>query len=182
MYDHDYWCDEQIVETLEELKKHLYFAHIHERKEIENYLLVPVILERTLKTLILDRNRKTGSSIKIDESLTDILGSLTSSHKISLQGQYVGKYMEFKRSTGSTEDQSTLSAQALQLFESQWNDLNLRMKIVGGKQILKDIRTYISNKWSVTLTDIRIIDEFHESEIPEDMKILIQKIEEYRLV
>ena len=105
---------------------------------------------------------------------------ITSTYKIELQSQYIEKYVEYMKSKGCSEDRSTLTAKILHNFENQWNVIDNRMKIVGGKQVLKDIRSYVSEKWSVTLTDIRIIDEFKESKIPEDMKNLIQMLETYR--
>lgn len=180
VYDHDFWCDEQVLETLTELKKHLVLAHIHQRKEIENYLLIPKVLERALLSLVEERNRRSNADIIVDESIEDILNQISSHYKIELQGQYIGKYVEYMKSIGCSDDPSTLTSKALHNFENQWNDIDNKMKIVGGKQVLKDIRSYVSEKWSVTLTDIRIVDEFKESEIPEDMKNLIQMLETYR--
>lgn len=180
VYDHDYWSNEQVSETLCELKKHLILAHIHQRKEIENYLLVPEVLERVLHALVAERNRRTGTNINADEAFEKTLDSISDKYKIELQSQYVGKYVEFMKDKRSSDDQSTLTSQALKRFEKEWDDKNSRMEIVSGKQVLKDIRNYVSKKYFVTLTDIRIIDGFEESEIPEDMKNLIYEIEAYR--
>ncbi len=181
VYDHDFWCDAQILETLNDLKKHLILAHIHQRKEIENYLLDPKVLERALHSLIAERNQRSDTTMQVDESIESILNSITFNYKIDLQAQYVGKYVDYMKSKGCPDDQSTLTAKALHNFEHQWDVIDNRIKIVGGKQVLKDIRRYVTEKWSVTLTDIRIIDEFKESEIPEDMRNLIQMLETYRL-
>jgi hypothetical protein len=180
VYDHDFWCDEQVSDTLIELRKHLVLAHIHQSKEIENYLLVPKVLERALHSLVKERNRRSDTNLIVEETIEDILNVITSPYKIDLQGHYVGKYVQYMKSKKSHDDASTLTAKALQDFEIKWNKIDSRIKIVGGKQVLKDIRSYVSEKWSVTLTDIRIIDEFQPIDIPEDMRDLIQKIDAYR--
>ena len=40
----DYWCADEVEAIETDLNEHLDFAHIHGRKEIENYLLVPAVL------------------------------------------------------------------------------------------------------------------------------------------
>lgn len=133
-----------------------------------------------MHSLVKERNRRSDTNLIVEEAIEDILNAITSPYKIDLQGQYVGKYVEYMKSKKSHDDASTLTAKALQDFEVKWNEIDNRMKIVGGKQVLKDIRSQVSEKWSVTLTDIRIIDEFQPTDIPEDMRDLIQKIEAYR--
>lgn len=180
IYDRDFWCDDEIVEILYDLKSHLHFAHIHERKEIENYLLVPVVLDRTLERLISERNRKRDENIVLDESIEDILESLSANNKIDIQSQYLEKFSHYKKLKSPSIDGSTLNMQALKSFEKKWNNIEERMKLIRGKQTLQDLRSYISAKWSVTLTATRIIDNFKKSEIPQDMIKLIMEMEKYR--
>lgn len=52
IFDRDFWCDEQIFEMKCQMDEHLDCAHIHCRKEIENYMLVPEVLERASVHLI----------------------------------------------------------------------------------------------------------------------------------
>ena len=58
--DRDYCCEEQVREIEAELARHLEFFHLHARKEIENYLLVPAVLERALDRALAERLRRTG--------------------------------------------------------------------------------------------------------------------------
>jgi len=178
VYDHDYWCDEQIIETVEALSDELTFAHIHKRKELENYLLIPSVLSRTLKKVISEREKRTGEKIHIDEMLEDILEKITMSLKADVQGQYIGKFCEYNKSCG--KDSATLSSEAINRFDSKWKSLETRLEIMPGKKVLRKLRTYVNDKWSVSLTDVKIIDEFLLDEIPSDLKELLLKLEEYR--
>lgn len=180
VYDRDYWCDDQIAETERELSDHLYFAHIHKMKEIENYLLNPGVLRRVLKKYSVEKNSRSSIFIEIDESIEDILCLITESLRIDTQSQYVGKYIEYMKKIGNGLDQSTLTGDAIRIFEGKWSNLDTRLMIVSGKRVLKDLRSYISDKWSITLTEIRIIDEFSKNEIPQDMRDLIGILEAYR--
>lgn len=180
VYDHDYWCDEQITETQEALCEELTYAHIHKRKELENYLLVPSVLSRALEKSIRDRESRTGETIERDETIEEILENITQGIKTKIQGQYIGKYCEYNKSSG--RDQSTLSVEAIERFNDKWQSLDTRLEIVPGKIVLRNIRTYVNEKWSVSLTDIRIIDEFKAAEIPSDLMDLLKNLEVYRLI
>lgn len=48
VFDRDYLSDEEAAVVLAELQQHLRLAHVHARKEVENYLLDPVVLQRAL--------------------------------------------------------------------------------------------------------------------------------------
>ena len=60
VYDRDYYCQEEIEGILESLKAELTHAHIHERKEMENYLLVLPVLQRVLEKQIENKQRRSG--------------------------------------------------------------------------------------------------------------------------
>jgi len=179
VYDHDYWCNEQIEETEEALAEDLAFAHIHKRKEIENYLLISPVLTRAFDKAVEERKRRTGVDVEIDESIDTILDKITTEIKADIQGQYVGKYLEYRR--GSGKDPGTLSTEAISRFEDKWKSLDTRMEIVPGKIVLRSLRGYVHDKWSVSLTDVRIIDEFRPAEIPRDLIGLLNVTEKYRI-
>lgn len=179
VYDHDYWCDEQIQATRQKLSKQLTFAHVHHRKEIENYLLVPSVLARAFASAARERERRTETIVDPGESMEDILLQITKEFRTKTQGQYVAKYLEYKK--GNAKDPSTLSSEAIARFEQKWDALPSRMEIVPGKEVLRNLRSYVSDKWALSLTDVRIIDEFHRAEIPTDLADLLKTLEEYRV-
>ncbi|MCP1645621.1 energy-coupling factor transporter ATP-binding protein EcfA2 [Pseudomonas citronellolis] len=178
VYDHDFWCAEQINETRAELERHLVFAHIHERKEMENYLLEPQILQRVIEGLVKEKEKRDGQVVNVEKTACEYLDEISTRYEDSFKGQYISKYCEYHK--GSGKDQSTLVMEALGLFGKMWDDLNLRMVIVGGKAILKELRSICSESYGITLTDVRIIDGFNRSEIPKDLVELVNKLESYR--
>lgn len=178
IYDRDFWCDEEVESIKNDLDHHLTLSHIHKRKEIENYLLIPVVLERALIKAISDRTRRTGVEIEITEDISSILHRITTPIKAEIQGQYLAKRTDYLRNTG--KDPATINAETLDLFESKWSFLASRMELVPGKKILKKLRSEIESLYHVNLTDIKIIDEFRIEEIPEDLRILVNSLETFR--
>lgn len=178
IYDRDYWCDEEINELVSSLNTEIQFAHIHQRKEIENYLLVPTVLERVVIRLITEKAMQDGMKEVPQVNVMDLLSSLTNEIKTDCQGQYVSRYCEYHRSSG--RDQATLTSEALSRFESKWTTLDTRMILVPGKKVLKAFRQRCQSEWGITLTDIRIIDGFQRDEIPLDLIELLTALDAYR--
>ena len=178
IYDRDYFCNEEIDEISKELKNELTSAHIHDRKEMENYLLSVPVLERVLDAQIAIRNKRSGSNIKRKKSVSEYLEDITTKEKSSIQAQYIARRLDYFRSSG--KDSSTISQGAIDEFERIWKDLKSRMDIVPGKSILRALRDGVQSDYGVNLTDIQIVDEFEESEIPLDLKELVYELEEFR--
>ncbi|OAH98910.1 ATP-dependent nuclease [Methylomonas methanica] len=178
IYDRDYFCNEEIDKITKELKNELTNAHIHERKEMENYLLNISVLERVLNHQIQIRNKRSSTNIIHVKGIADYIDEITSKDKSSIQAQYIARRIDYFRSSGY--DSSTVSRDAIDIFEEIWSNLELRMKIVPGKSTLKSLRDEIQAAYGVNLTDVQIVDEFDLTEIPADLNILINNLEAFR--
>lgn len=178
IYDRDYYCQEQINEILDDLKTELTQAHIHQRKEMENYFLVIPVLERALAKQISGRKRRSGETVAIGKTIPEYLNEITTSLKFEAQSQYIAKRISHHQ--GKRIDTSTVSLEAIEAFEKLWVDINTRMEIIPGKTSLRLLRNAIQEDHKVNLTDVQIIDEFKINEIPEDLKNLINQLEEFR--
>jgi hypothetical protein len=179
VFDRDYWCQEEIENIKSELQRHLEFAHIHERKEVENYLLVPQVLERAITKAIRDRASRMGATPPdLKESVEKTLRKLTDPMKSMVQSQYIAKRVSYLRRT--PKDESTITAETIEQFELRWLDLYTRMEIVPGKQVLALLREEVNRTYGVNLTDHRIVSEFATEEIPSDLMTLLGDLDAYR--
>lgn len=181
IFDRDFRCQEEIDWITEKLADNLSFVHIHRRKEIENYLLVPVVLERALRKALADR--KTAAEMPALESnaVTELLDRVTKPMRSKIQGQYIARRTEFLTSSGSPLDKATIAEGSIETFNQLWETIETRMLIVHGKDVLARFRDEIQVKYGVTLSDARIIDAFRAEEIPDDLAALIQRLEEFRM-
>lgn len=178
VYDRDFYCEEYINEMGKELSLELKLAHIHKRKEIKNYLLVPSVLERVLEKAIEEREKRSQKFFDRSENIYDILNRITEQEKNKIHSQYIAKRIEFLKKTGM--DAATITVETLEWFETKWKSLEQRMEIVFGKQTLKMLRDEVQKLYRVNLTDIKIIDEFTRNEIPNDLINLIERLEVFR--
>lgn len=177
VYDRDFLSDEEVQSVLADLRQHLQLAHIHDCKEVENYLLQPTVLQRALVRAIRDRGAK--SADVPPEEAAQILLAVTAPLRATVQAQYISKRVAFLAKRRK-DDQSTVTMETIRWFEQRWEDLDSRLRIVPGKEVLQKFREAVQQRWQVNLTDIRIIDEFRAEDLPHDLVTLLQSLESFR--
>jgi energy-coupling factor transporter ATP-binding protein EcfA2 len=180
VFDRDFFPQEELDHILGELRQDLDLAYIHSRKEIENYLLVPAVLERAFKKAITERQTRSGIELTVVKTIVEMLDQITRSLRNKIQAQYVSKRASYL-GPRSPKDNSVITAETMEWFDVRWGDLNTRMEIVPGKEVLRILREQLQTLYSVNLTDAKIIDEFRRHEIPSDMLGLLQLLDRYRL-
>ena len=178
IYDRDYRCDEESTDLTEKLEKDVEFAHFHGRKEIENYLLQPGVLQRATERARVERARRTGQEVGKDCKIVDILESITKRLKSECSGQYISRYCTYFRSSG--RDQATLTTEALDIFDKRWRRIESRVEIVPGKEVLKAVRDRLRENHGITLTNWRVIDCYRQEEVPEDLVELLRRLDAFR--
>ncbi len=178
VFDRDYFCEEEIQDVTDKLKRHFDPIHIHEMKEFENYLLVPDVLERAIRKVVRDRERRTGETSSTDFDVNAALYEITDSLKDTVTSQLVAKRLDYHKSSGT--DASSITNQVLGSVKEKWPELGKRLAIVPGKEVLKRLREKLKESHSVNLSDVRIIDEFKSSEIPPDLVQLLVSLNEFR--
>ena len=178
IYDRDYRCEEESIQLKIRLEKEVQFAHFHHRKEIENYLLSPQVLERAAKKTIEERARRIGQTVSVNFDIMEILESITDNLKSECSGQHISSYCSYFKASG--KDQSTLATEAIKIFEQRWSDMQSRLEIVSGKCVIKAVRDCFQQNYGVTLTDLRIIDCYKIDEIPQDLVDLIRRLDAFR--
>jgi predicted ATP-dependent endonuclease of OLD family len=178
IYDRDYFCEEQISEVTTKLSEHLSLAHVHGRKEIENYLLIPSVLDRALRKACDERLSRSGIRTSKIASVESYLVKITDPMHDEVLSQITTKRGSHMKSTG--RDLAEIYRETFSHFEDMWKDLERRLTIVPGKEVLSKLRNLIQSDYGVSLTDARIIDAMHRDEIPFDLQILLSKLDEFR--
>lgn len=180
IYDRDYFCDEQIALVTTELAQNLSFAHVHARKEIENYLLIPAALNRALTSALRDRSVRDDKPQKISKDIEEYLWLITEKYKNDIHSQKVAKETDYRRGIAKGLDSSTLYYSAMSAFEATWSTLPGRLTLVSGKAVLADLRTLLMEDHGVSLNDSKIISSLTPGDVPDDFVQLLAKLESFR--
>jgi UDP-2,3-diacylglucosamine pyrophosphatase LpxH len=181
VYDRDYFCDEEIDDVLAKMAKSLRLAHVHSKKEIENYLLVPSALARAIQRASPPDREAKGGEGGLDVSVRELLLELTEDMRDEAEAQCIDKYSQYLRSTRKDKsDGSTLTRAAMRRFRTRWDSSDARLDVVSGKETLRRLRERVAGEYGVSLTDARIIDALKPDEISPDLVHLLHRLEAFR--
>jgi Predicted ATP-dependent endonuclease of the OLD family len=181
VFDRDYRSEDEVKEVKRYLSNNACsLAWIHDRKEIENYLLEPLPLERAIQRRIYEYNRRNNSNVKYQDNTRNILIALSDTVKNNVNGQYLSKRVPYEKSKNPGLDYATINQAILTEFDATWSTLEGRLKIVPGKEVLSLVNKYLQEKYGISLTVRLIVEAFAKEEIPSDITELINRLEDLR--
>jgi hypothetical protein len=181
VFDKDYRSEKGVKAIEKELQKFNYFAHIHSCKEIENFLLIPNAIDRAIKQKLVERNRRGGTEISFEESVSEILKKLSNPLKNKLLAKYQSERFDHEKAENPDLDKSTITEAILEDFEAKWNDLNRRFKLLPGKEFISEINKYLQEHYKVSITHAGIVSSMKKEEVPKEIEEIISKIDSLRL-
>jgi len=178
IYDRDYYSPEEITAVTDRLSEHLQFAQILQRKEIENYLLIPAAIDRALTRAAADRTTRTGQLLPSLPKAATLLQKISDGFRDDVQSQLIGRRTTYLRQSGM--DNAQITRETIKSFSPKWEDMESRMEIVPGKEVLTKFRDEIQRTHGLSITDARIVEAMHKDEIPDDLISLLEKLDLYR--
>lgn len=151
--DRDYHWEE----TLEKMKNqaetnHLYL-HIWSKKEIENYLIVPMVLFRFIKS----REDSYEKFIVEFESIIDEFEDVVFD---GYANQFAIEYPDKKESANK---------RTRMLMCERWSDLDSKLSMVPGKACLHRIRTWMKEKYNICPTERQIMSKMKLEDVAPEM-------------
>lgn len=164
--DSDYHTEEEIVSRLDEAKKNGINLKIWEKKEIENYLIVPSAIKRIIE-------RESKYEIDIEEIKSKI-ESLAETLKDDYLDLLMDKIHIDSRRTGKFLEPSTARKKAQKELEILWGN---KYSLVSGKSVIKKISNWANDDFNVSLNSNKLAQELTISEIPDELKNVIINIE-----
>ena len=173
MYDRDYYCDEQIADVVASLEANLSLARVLDRKEIENYLLIPAALDRAIaRTMNFGAEKQ---AVRLEAAT--LLEEITRPMKDDTLSQLMARRHDYLQHKG--QDKSQLYKEVLGVFERRWSSLNTRLTLISGKELLRLFRERVQELCGVTLTDARIVESLNREDIPDDMRLLLTALDSF---
>jgi hypothetical protein len=180
VFDRDYRSEDECKKELASLNRYCALARIHERKELENFLLAPKPLKLAVNLRINERNKRIGTGLSFEEDMAQILTTLTDPLRHKVEARYLARRRTFEKGKAPALDDSTIDEQLMAEFDLQWKDPTFRSLLVPGKDILAELNSYLQSRYGITISQSLIIDCFTREDTPSEMKSLIEAIEEFR--
>ncbi len=179
IFDRDYRSDASVGKLSAELRKGSEFVHIHGRKELENFLLVPEVLDRCVQARLDTRRSRGDQAATFDTNAKDLLCEVSESLKSEIFGQYNAHGVKAYCDANPGTDVATASAVVHKELEAKWVDFDERMKIVPGKEVLARFNAILQERYKVSLTTTFVVSHIRVPEIPNEMRELIEGLRSF---
>lgn len=175
VFDRDYRCDAECKKEMASLKRHAAFAHIHSRKELENFLLVPGVLKRAIQRRLQEQQQRTGRACSFDDDIDILIKTLTDPIRHKVEARYLTRRRPFEKA-----QKPSLDEQLMAEFERLWNDSEQRRLLVPGKDALSRLNSHLQNRYGITVSTSLITECFQKDDVPDEMVQIISEIDQFR--
>ena len=177
--DRDYRSDAECLYIVERSSYFNEFVEIHDRKEIENFLLIPDAIDRAAQRRLSERCLRTGDSIVYEPIVEQALTNYYLGVKSYVAGQYLSLFRRFEKARNPNAYEEEITKNAYEWFEGKWTDLDNISRLISGKDALSAINMSLQNRYQISVTNTAIIDAMTQAEIPTDMSNLILRIAKF---
>jgi AAA domain, putative AbiEii toxin, Type IV TA system len=177
LFDRDYRCDEEIESFLLKVSTTGAKVRVLDQKEIENYLLVPAVIERTINRR--RRHREPEATNLTTEEVSDLICKVSDEFKIKVMSQRIANVLHFTKSQGNSVDQSTVIGQTSAIFEGEWADLKQRLRRVPGKDFLSQLNERLQEAYRISVTEAMLVEQLSRSLIDPGLFDILQALDEF---
>ena len=177
--DRDYRSAEEVDTITRELKQLCSMVAIHKRKEIENFLLKPSVLDKAIETAIKKRYSANNAPKSIKSS-SDILMEITDGYRNTVLPHYLEYRRQFVRRNSPGAAAPTIDTPALEEFDQTWKTLEGRLRLVPGKEILSRLNSILQNDYGISLTQHMIVDSFTKADMDTELIQLMKEIKRFQ--
>lgn len=180
IFDRDYRSEGEIAEVLVRLRRFATLAHIHERKELENYLLVPRAISAAINRRFAEQSLRTGSALKFDADIMELLTATTDAMRTRVSAQYIARRFAYEKSKNPGLDGATITEPLIMEFESKWKHIDERLTIAPGKEVLAALNSVLQARYDVSISSLAIANNMSADDVPADMRQLIESLDSFR--
>lgn len=177
--DRDYRSEAEVSDVKAELEKNGFEVHIHGRKEIENYLLVPGCLKGALESRLREKARRSGAPVKPTPDVKALLAECMESFRHDVFAQSLARFQDFKKRTAAHLDQATVNAELSKKFEQRWKEEGGPESLVPGKEVLAKFNAKVQELVGVTLTDAQVASQFNKTPLDSDLAGLLAMLDAF---
>jgi len=180
IFDRDYRCDDEVVKITTELERFCWHAVVHDRKELENFLLYPQAIDRAIRKRLSERQHDDPTASPFTEDIQTLLMRLADGFKNSVQARIVSARQQFERTSRPGLDQVTISETAMNEFDQKWMSPEGRMRLVPGKELLSALNAHLQQTHRIALSPVVVVESFSRAEVFPQLAMLLHKLDELR--
>ena len=175
--DRDFRPDAEVASIFADLERTCDVVAIHDRKEIENFILHPDAIARAIDARLKDRASREGiAPVVRQESGGALLDAVANTMKAEVLGQYMARWADFERKSGTGTDLATINAAAVRIFDARWEDSESRQQLLPGKLVVSKLNAVLQERYKISISPLQVAALMRVTEIPESMAQLVAAI------
>ncbi len=179
IFDRDYRSDTEVEKEISELQSCCDFVRIHDRKELENFLLVEAPIARAIQHRLNERARRSGEQIEFVGNVRELLLRATEQVRHKVESRFLAKRRSFVRSIEPSRAETSIDEELLREFEATWAAFSNRLLLVPGKDVLARLNQILQDEHGVTVSVAAILGAFTSSDVPLEMKALVEDLDRF---
>jgi hypothetical protein len=177
--DRDYRSTVESSEIVASCEGYCELAAVHESKELENFVLVPVAIDRAAAARLADRARRGGDKRDYEPIGSAVLEAFATSKRTYVTSQYLAARRNYERSIGARIHEATLSQQVLDDVDRRWADPLARLQMIPGKDALSYLNTALQERYGISITANAIVDAMKAAEVPKELSALLMRLDQF---
>lgn len=172
IFDRDYRCDDEIDEFLRDVNTNDTQCRVLPFKEIENLLLVANAVNAVVR-----KHSTRALPHEWEQEIKEIFNFCFEQMKSKTLSARIGAKISYEVGKSAKKDIATISAEEEQAFTHAWPNDEFKRKVVPGKAVFSEISRMVQEKFTVTLTPSRIIEELRVEDIHPDIFTILRDIQ-----
>jgi len=165
--DSDYHTPEEIKERLDQAAERSIELHIWNKKEIENYFIVPEAILRIIESENRGKNQPTLDVVE------QALDQIFESQKDITFDTISAEFHTRDRARGVAE----ANRKARSIVEHAWNTRDGKLSIIAGKKVISELSRWAQETYGVSLSPMKLIRNLERSEIDSELRAVVTAIE-----
>lgn len=165
--DSDYHTEGQKSARLEQAARNQIHLHIWNKKEIENYLLVPAALQR----LIAERAARRVEAPTVEE-ISEKIDQLATERYDEVFDSMSADILTENRVLGAVGANRTTRS----ILDPLWQTAEGRQSIASGKAIINGLFKWAQEEFGISLTTAAVIRSMRPREVPDEIRQLLDAI------
>lgn len=166
LFDRDYRSDAEINDFIPYMAGKGLDCIVFRRKELENYLLCPPAIARSVAIRLRQASRD--EAAVSENAIVEMIVAIGNDLKNLTSAQVTSNAMRFAREQRSADDDATTIANALASFDHEWAKFDGLCRLAPGKELLKRLFGEIQQVFGVSISIAMIQDQIKIEEVDKE--------------
>ena len=177
--DRDYRCCEEIDAIVQTVRATVPNFFVLAGKEIENYLLEPNAVSKTIREHLRDRKFSiTDIDAVTPETARDLLTEISEGVKSEVLSQHISNRMRYF-ATRSSKDPSTIASEAIANLDRDWANAKTKFMTIPGKRVLTTLNHQLQQKFGISITSAQILRNIEIGDIAMDLRNILRSLNQF---